>query len=59
MVMMSGHKMFHNFTENHHKIIIKTPKCSVDTAQVIGINVPIKALYATVSKLSMSQLVSW
>ncbi len=56
---MSGYKMFQHFAVNHHKIKIKTPKCSVDSAQLNGTNAPIKVMYTTGPKLSRSQYIGW
>ncbi len=56
---MSGYKIFHNFAVNHHKIKIKTPKCSVDAAQLNGNNAPIKVMDTTGPKLSRSQHIGW
>ncbi len=55
--MMSGYKMFHNFAVNHHKIKIKTAKCSVDATQLNGTNAPIKVMYTTGPNLSRSQYI--
>ncbi len=57
--MMSGYKLFHNFAVDHHKIKIKTPKCSVDSAQLKGTNAPITVMYTTGPKLSRSQYIGW
>ncbi len=57
MLIMSGYKMFHNFAANHHKIKIKTPKCSVNAAQLNGTNAPITFMYTTGPNLNRSQYV--
>ncbi len=57
MLIMSGYKMFHNFAANHHKIKLKTTKCSVDAVQLNGTNAPINVMYTTGPNLSRSQYV--